>query len=496
LFARVLHAQVPQVAVDGELTGTASEQGTFQAQSPGLTAPRSEDEGAEGDFMHRYKPVANLWELGIFVGPLFISDGNSFRGPGTANPGGNPTLEPFSTFKQPAGEIGLRAAYFPFSFVGAEIEGMVAAAETDDDTSVAVLGGRGHVMLQSPFWSLVPFVLGGVGYWGVLNDESGNDTDPAFHYGGGAKLNVSEMAAIRLDIRDTVTNRRAIGDYPHSIEVLVGGGLVLGRDKKEAKDTDLDGMIDERDQCPLEAGTLPNGCPIRDTDADSIMDPDDQCPLEAGPLPTGCPVHDADEDGVVDASDQCINEKGVAPTGCPDGDLDGVFDQNDKCPALPGVPPDGCLPDPDGDGFVGADDHCPDEAETKNFFQDKDGCPDEIPEAVKSFMGVIKGIEFDTNKADIRPGSQSVLDQAFSVLEKYPDLRVEIIGHTDNTGALDHNLDLSHRRAASVKSHLVGQGIDPKRIQARGAGPNQPLGSNGSLAGRQQNRRIEFQIIE
>jgi OOP family OmpA-OmpF porin len=90
---------------------------------------------------------------------------------------------------------------------------------------------------------------------------------------------------------------------------------------------------------------------------------------------------------------------GVAPTGCPDGDQDGVLDRDDKCLDVPGVAPDGCPPDSDGDGFIDSKDKCPNEPETKNGFEDDDGCPDEIPAAVKRFNGVIKGIEFDNGKA-------------------------------------------------------------------------------------------------
>jgi len=405
-------------------------------------------------------------------------------------------LMPFSTFKQPSFEFGVRGAYFPLSFLGGEIEGMAATGSTDQGDGVALLAGRAQVIVQAPFWSVVPFVVGGLGYWYVSNDYSGNDSDPAFHFGGGAKVNVASNVSLRLDVRDTVTNQRAIGDYPNNVEVLVGGNLVLGRAAPAPKDTDRDGYVDERDQCPLEAGTLPNGCPIRDTDADGIMDPDDQCVKEAGPAPTGCPVLDADLDGIADATDQCVSEKGVMPTGCPDGDLDGVLDRDDKCPVIPGVAPDGCLPDADQDGIVGADDRCPDKPETKNGFEDADGCPDELPASVKNFMGVIAGIEFDTNKDSIRDSSQSVLERAVSVLTEYPSLRIQIVGHTDDKGAHDHNLDLSQRRAESVKAYFVARGIDPRRVESRGAGPDEPLGSNKTLAGRQKNRRIEFHVLQ
>jgi outer membrane protein OmpA-like peptidoglycan-associated protein len=470
-----------------------------QAQSVelGQSGPAvTEDAGDTDDFMHRYEPEANLWEVGVFMGPLFISDDNSFRGATVITPGQPPNVKPLSRFKQPAPEIGIRGGYYPLSFLGGELEAMVAVAESDTDEGVTVLGARAHAVLQVPYWSLVPFAVAGVGYWSVLNDVSGNDADPAFHYGGGAKLNVTHNLAVRVDVRDTITNQRGEGRYPHNVEALAGAHLVFGRGPAAPKDSDRDRVTDERDQCPLEPGTMANGCPVRDSDSDGIMDPDDRCAMEAGVAPTGCPVRDADQDGVVDGEDQCISQQGGAPTGCPDGDQDGFLDRADTCPAVPDVTPDGCPADADGDGFIGADDHCPDAPENKNGFEDGDGCPDELPAAVKDFMGVIAGIEFDNNQAAIRSSSTPALDQAWKVLSEYPSLRIEIVGHTDSRGSREHNVELSQRRAEAVKEHLVGKGIDPSRIQSKGEGPDVPLTTNDTQAGRQKNRRIEFRVLQ
>jgi outer membrane protein OmpA-like peptidoglycan-associated protein len=454
------------------------------------------DTGESDDFLHRYKPQANLIEVGLFVGPLFISDNNSFRGPTVVRSGAPPSVKPVTEFKQPAPEIGIRGGYYPLSFLGGELEGMIAVAESDANQGATVLAARIQAVAQLPFWSIVPFAVAGIGYWGVLNDVSGDDSDPAFHYGAGAKLNVTHDLAVRLDVRDSITNQRGSGNYPHNIEALAGANLVFGRTPPAPKDSDRDGVGDDRDQCPLEAGTLANGCPVRDSDSDGILDPDDQCAMEAGVAPTGCPVRDADQDGVTDADDQCISEQGGAPTGCPDGDQDGFLDRADKCPAVPGVAPDGCLQDADGDGFLGAADTCPDQPETRNGFEDGDGCPDELPQAVKNFMGVIAGIEFDTGQAAIRPSSAIVLEKALSVLTEYPSVRIQIIGHTDNKGTREHNLDLSQQRADAVKAHLIARGVAPNRIESKGEGPDVPLTTNDSQAGRQKNRRIEFRVLE
>jgi OOP family OmpA-OmpF porin len=246
----------------------------------------------------------------------------------------------------------------------------------------------------------------------------------------------------------------------------------------------------------MEPGLLPDGCPIRDADADGFPDAKDKCPQEAGVAPDGCPIRDADGDGVLDDKDECREVPGVAPTGCPDTDKDGILDRDDKCLDEPGVAPDGCPPDSDGDGFIDSKDKCPNEPETKNGFEDDDGCPDEIPVAVKKFTGVIKGIEFDNGKATIRSISKATLDESAGILNQYPSLKVQIVGHTDNVGKREFNINLSAKRAESVKAYLVDRGVAPDRILTRGEGPDSPIADNKTRQGRQQNRRIEFNIIK
>jgi outer membrane protein OmpA-like peptidoglycan-associated protein len=186
-------------------------------------------------------------------------------------------------------------------------------------------------------------------------------------------------------------------------------------------------------------------------------------------------VLDADADGINDDSDQCLNEPGLAPLGCPDRDGDSVIDRNDQCPGVAGVPPLGCPGDTDQDGVADPDDKCPTEAESKNGFEDSDGCPDELPGAVKKLTGVIAGIEFGVNKDNIRSSSFGVLDQAAKILTEYPSLKLEITGRTDDTGARDHDVKLSQQRADAVKGYLVAKGVGVDRIITRGAGPDEPL---------------------
>lgn len=454
-----------------------------QANSEGMSAGAAYEGDDDGDSM---APRGNLWELGIFGGLLFISERNAFHVP----------TQPLPNFRVPSPEIGVRIAYLPLSFLGVEGELMGAAAEQDNGEGATAWAGRGHVLLQIPTRTVSPFILGGGGRMGILSDASGDDSDPALHFGGGLKINLHRKVALRLDVRDTITKERPGADTAHHIEALAGISLVFGRPAPRPTDTDGDTVVDLQDECPLEPGLLPSGCPIRDRDGDGIDDPQDQCPDEPGIAPTGCPVHDADGDGVPDERDECRDVRGIAPTGCPDTDGDGILDRDDQCLDVAGIAPHGCPPDSDGDGLIDSQDKCPNDAENKNGFEDDDGCPDEIPEQVKQFTGVIKGINFEINKAEIRVDSRPLLDEAAAVLNQHPTLKIMVVGHTDDRGRKELNIDLSRRRAEAVKTYLMDRGVDAERIMTRGEGPDSPIADNKTAAGRQTNRRIEFQIIK
>ncbi|MGD8439765.1 MAG: OmpA family protein [Holophagae bacterium] len=106
---------------------------------------------------------------------------------------------------------------------------------------------------------------------------------------------------------------------------------------------------------------------------------------------------------------------------------------------------------------------------------------------------VLQGIFFDTDTAVITPESTAALNEIAKLFDENPDLTAYVVGHTDMTGSLEHNLDLSQRRAAAVVEALVTQhGISRDRLTARGVGPLAPIGSNDTEAGRALNRRVEL----
>lgn len=203
------------------------------------------DSGPAESFIHRHPPEANVWEAGLFLGGLFISDRNGFRGATVFSPGHRPIVQPVSRFDQPALEMGMRC------ILSAELRrrraGGHAGGRADRLRQLGdVLAARAHAVVQLPYWSVVPFVVGGMGYWHVLNDFSGDDSDPAFHFGVGAKVNVTRSLSVRLDVRDSITNQRGDGRYPHNIEALAGANIVLGRSPARSIDNDADGVTDDR----------------------------------------------------------------------------------------------------------------------------------------------------------------------------------------------------------------------------------------------------------
>ncbi|MEM7157909.1 MAG: OmpA family protein [Myxococcota bacterium] len=448
----------------------ASADAEADANADGNGGKKAKDRG-DKKWIHRWAPERNMGEVGIFGGVLFPARRLELFEPDTSLP-----LQGFKEFNTVAPDVGLRGGYYPLRFFGVEGEAAVMPTQTADSQSATLWGLRANLVGQLGLWSVTPFVLVGASMLNVNSERAavGNDIDAAVHFGGGVKFYLTRYTQLRLDIRDNVTAGQGVDDgVIHSPEILLGFSVTLGRSKVEGpKDTDGDGLYDYEDECVEVPGPRVNqGCPIPDSDGDGLLDPDDKCPNTPGvPEYEGCPI--------------------------PDSDGDGILDPDDKCPDTPGVPEyEGCpIPDTDGDGILDPDDQCVKEPETPNGFKDADGCPDEIPKEVAQFTGVIKGIYFDTNKDTIKPKSEKVLQQALDVLKKFPDLKVQISGHTDSRGKRDHNLDLSRRRAEAVKKWLSDHGIANSRMTSRGVGPDEPIESNDTKSGRAKNRRIEFKL--
>jgi outer membrane protein OmpA-like peptidoglycan-associated protein len=353
---------------------------------------------------------------------------------------------------------------------GAELAFDFAPKEVNQ-TVVTAVHLDGIVNLMSHEW-LVPFAGGGMTLISRIPDEGERKSDAGANAVAGLKLYPWARLGVRIDARVVIP----FGGEDTSgteLDIFAGAGLFYihgGADEKTdvVLDTDGDGFIDPEDKCPTTPGVASaGGCP--DEDGDTITDLKDACPKEAGPVELGgCP--DADGDLIVDKDDRCPKEAGPKKyTGCPDPDQDTVAnypgDEGDRCPKIPGDPAYG-------------------------------GCPaPPTPEALARFSGVIPGITFEKDKAVIRSKSFKVLDEAADALSKYAHVIVLIEGHTSSEGGDDHNLDLSRRRAESVKAYLVKKGVDASRLETQGFGKTRPIASNEAKAGREQNRRIEFKPL-
>ena len=257
----------------------------------------------------------------------------------------------------------------------------------------------------------------------------------------------------------------------HPVDYVAGIGLQYswgGKSAPRSVDTDGDGVTDEMDKCPgTPAGTAvdSSGCPLpQDDDGDGVTNDIDKCPG----TPAGAKV---------DAS------------GCElDSDGDGVGDSRDQCPNTPAgakVDERGCELDGDGDGIVDSVDKCPDTPKGERV--DNTGCP------FKKEL-LLQGVKFDTNSADLLPESIPVLNNAIATLKRYPEVNVEVAGHTDSRGSDAFNLNLSARRAESVLKFLQDGGVS-NAMTSRGYGERQPLASNNTDDGRQQNRRVVLRVL-
>jgi OmpA-OmpF porin, OOP family len=309
--------------------------------------------------------------------------------------------------------------------------------------------------------------------------------------------------------------------------------VVLPPPPRVIGDRDGDGIPDDKDKCPDEPEDKDgfedkDGCPDPDNDNDGVCDDNaeiqkhldkytkvckgaDKCPgteedrannfkntaedKDGFEDEDGCPDTDNDKDGIADAIDKCPNDAEDKDgfeddDGCPDpdNDKDGICDDNETIQKNLEKYKNICK----------GQDKCPNEPETVNGYEDEDGCPDKVllVKVTKTKIELSQKVFFEYNKARILPKSFQLLKDVATVMKDRPTMEVRIEGHTDSTGSRGHNKRLSQQRAASVRQFLIKEGVDPARMVSVGYGPDQPLSSNRTEAGREMNRRVEFFITK
>jgi OOP family OmpA-OmpF porin len=410
--------------------------------------------------------------------------------------------------------VGGRLGHQSMSWFGFEAAGGYTATQLDvapesDINFWHVSGNLVFTPWRSPY--LAPYAFVGGGYSSLKVKDAADDVHYGTgEFGAGAKVWFSDAVGLMAEYRGVLSlpKEKFTSDYEQDEHVL-SAGVVLAFGGRP-RDTDGDGVPDRKDKCPgTPAGAVVDatGCPL-DGDGDGVYDGLDKCPgtpkgCTVGP--TGC-QSDADGDGVCDGLDQCADTpRGatVDATGCPsDADGDGVYDGLDECAnTTTGCTVDakGCATDADGDGVCDGLDRCPGTA--ADLKVDADGCPIETVERETELLdtGMIRlqDVNFETAKATLLPEAYPTLDVVGLVLSRWPELRIEVGGHTDARGSNAYNQALSEARAKSVLEYLTGKYPDlkPGQFTVRGYGEGSPLVPNSTPLNMAKNRRVAFKVL-
>src|SRR5437667_5434983 len=427
---------------------------------------------------------------------------------------------------------GGRLGYFFSRAIGVEFElGYQQPTPTTGGTNAALALGSGSLVLNIGNENNLLYILGGYTRLQFRDNPGYSFTDNGFHGAIGDRLFFGDRVAARIEGRAIYSSSTGFASGNWAGHIVGSLGLSIFTGPGAFRDTDKDGVADRKDACPgTPAGAVvdargcpsdsdrdgvyngldacPNtvehaevdarGCP-KDSDGDGVSDGIDKCPgtpTGARVDSQGCPT-DADRDGVPDGPDQCPNTPTgatVDATGCPvDSDHDGVPDGIDKCPNTPSgteVDTAGCqrASDTDRDGVDDTKDKCPGTAAGTRV--DAAGCPILFTEAKTPVA--LRGVTFDSGRSALKPDSYTILDIVAASLVANPDIKIEIAGHTDNTGLSVTNLRLSQARAQAVLTYLATNGVALDRMVAKGYGPTQPVAPNTTPAGRALNRRVEL----
>jgi OOP family OmpA-OmpF porin len=329
-----------------------------------------------------------------------------------------------------------------------------------------------------------PFIGGGGHYSSI--DFLGESVGAYGPYGTlGFLQRLGSLTMLSLEARYQIDSISEDGVLPDSDyyawQILAGLRIALGEKPIDRTlDSDGDGVPDYLDRCP---GT-PSGV-IVGTD--------------------GCPL-DSDKDGVADYLDRCAGSPpGVAvdAQGCP-------LTVEIKCPDTPpgvAVGPDNCPLDSDGDGIPDYLDECPNTPPGAKILPN--GCalqgdcrkprPGEQVDANGCAIEqtfVLRGVKFEFDSDRLTPRAKEILNDVAETLKNYPNIDVELEGHTDAIGTDAYNLGLSERRANSVKRYLEDRGIPARRMRPVGYGESRPIATNDTEIGREENRRVELRVIE
>jgi OOP family OmpA-OmpF porin len=192
-------------------------------------------------WISRHRPERNVFEVGVIAGVMAPASGLLDEESGSHQLF-DLSINIYRPYRKVAPELGLRAAFYPLSFLGVELEGGVMPTRVVNEDRRAgghatLFNVRGHLLAQLPLWRITPFLLVGGGILGTTG-ALGNDVDPTLNLGGGVKFHVSHRLVLRLDLRENRGARKGMNaggtDYP---ELLLGLSLTLNRRRTSAQST-------------------------------------------------------------------------------------------------------------------------------------------------------------------------------------------------------------------------------------------------------------------
>ncbi len=371
---------------------------------------------------------------------------------------------------------------------------------------------RGRLSLHIPIGGYASAIRIGAGYVRNMYRESVKFDDNGFTGIFGFRFGLSPSYGFRVDGTADYVGSPEGGRADHYINwgAQAGLSLMFGRSSGGSKDKDQDGIVNKYDACantPAGKAVDAAGCAAsqKDADRDKVNDEADRGPgtatgetLDAA----GCAAaqRDSDRDGVADPADRCpetLAGKQVDSTGCipepPDLDKDGVLDGADLCPGSPAgeqVSPTGCpvRRDSDADRVHDGVDLCPNTP--KGEAVNENGCTIIFQKQARTV--ILRGVTFQTGSATLTPEARDVLRDIAGQLVENPQYRVQISGHTDNTGRRATNRRLSIARARTVETFLEATGVPRTQVTSKGFGSDVPIAPNTTASGRAQNRRVEL----
>lgn len=296
-----------------------------------------------------------------------------------------------------------------------------------------------------------------------LSDRTSLDMNLGYHYTSTADIN-----AVRKKGKDAYWS------------IMLGISAMLGSSGRS--DEDGDGLLSDDEE---QRRTNPKA---KDTDGDNLNDGDEVTIYKTDPR-----LADTDDDGLADGME--VSEYRTNPTER-DSDGDGLNDFEEATK----IHSDPLKMDTDGGTIADGKEV----SRGSNPLDKSDDVPAKTPEVVKPSPApspakapiVFESIFFDTKSAIVNSDAKIILNMVAATLRDNPLIKVQIQGHTDNTGVSAANSRLSEKRAESVKKELVQMGIDAARLSTKGFADTHPAAENDSAEGRRQNRRVDFIVIQ